>query len=162
MNIVSLIGYVILAIAFGLKLKDNLNLEPLLLFGSVIIIAGYLITGIHHGINIANKKLSKYNYGHLTLSIYYLLSFLSPINDNKMDSDVLALLGHVLLIRNNDQFNLFGMISLFLYFVLSIIRSFKDLSGIQNKLILLGSSLVVIFLNSRLYQDLFQDKIKKN
>jgi hypothetical protein len=162
-NIISLVGYVILAIAFGLQVKNNLaSNNTVLIVGSVVVVIGYLITGIQHGINIANKKL-KHNYGHMILAVYYLSSFLFPMNNNRMDSDVLALVGHILLIRNNDsQFNLVGMTSLFGYFVLSIIRLWKNLDGLENKVMLAGSIITAAFLNIKVFQSLVKDRIKDN
>jgi hypothetical protein len=162
-NIISIIGYVILAIAYGLQVKNNLSSgNTMLIVGSVIVVLGYLMTGIQHAMNIANKKL-QYNYGHMILALYYLASFLFPVNNNRMDTDVLALVGHILLIRNNDtQFNLVGMTTLFGYFVLSVIRLFKNFDSLENKLLLAGSIVTGIFLNIKLWQNLAKDRIKDN
>ena len=160
-NIISLVGYVILAIAFGLQVKNNLvSNNTALIVGSVVVVVGYLITGIQNGLNMANKNLN-YNYGHMILAVYYLASFLFPINNNRMDSDVLALVGHILLIRNNDShFNLVGMTSLFGYFVLSIIRLWKNLDDLENKVMLAGSIITAAFLNIKVFQNLVKDRIK--
>lgn len=164
-NIISLIGYVILAIAFGLQVKNNLGegSDKFVVMGSIMIVIGYLMTGIHYGINIANKKLTNINYGHMVLAIYYLISFIFPINNKRLDTDVLALVGHLLLIKKNDrQFNLVGMGSLFSYFVLSIIRLFKDMDSLENKVLLGGSVITAVYLNMKIYQDLIKDRIKDN
>jgi hypothetical protein len=163
-NIISLIGYVVLAISFGLQVKNNLASggDKYILMGSGLVVIGYLMTGIHYGINIAGKKLTKINYGHMVLAIYYLFSFLFPINNKRVDSDVLALVGHLLLIKNNDhEFNLVGMASLFSYFVLLIIRLFKDMDSLENKILLGGSFISAAYLNIRIYQNLVKDKIKE-
>lgn len=160
-NIISLVGYVILAIAFGLQVKNNFSSDnTTAIVGSMVVVVGYLITGIQNGLNMANKKLDL-NFGHMLLAIYYLATFLFNINNNRFDSDVLALVGHLLLIRNNDnQFNLVGMTSLFAFFVLSIIRLFKNSDGLENKVMLLGSIITAAFLNIKIFQNLVKDRIK--
>jgi len=156
-NIISLIGYIILAIAFGLKVKNNLLSDnKVLIVGSSVVVIGYFVSGISYGVSAVNK-LSKYNYGHVILAIYYLVSFLFPLENNRNDTDVLALVGHILLIKNNyNQFNLFGMTSLYAYFVISIINLFKNFDNLENKVMLAGNGMIIIFFSIRLYQILFK------
>jgi hypothetical protein len=161
-NIFPLLGYVILAIGFGYNIKNKQNLfqNKLVVLGYVVVIFGYLLNSTHHGLTIFKIQLTKINYGNLLLALFYLFSFLIDINDERKNYDVLALVGHLLLIKDTDKdLNTVGYISLFAYHIQYIIKSFKY-SDKSNKIFLTGSIFIAIFLNIKIFRNLLKDNIK--
>lgn len=161
-NIFPLLGYVILAIGFGIQIKNNISIEKnkLVLFGYFLVIVGYLLNSVQHGLNIFDIKISNINYGNLLLAIFYLLSFLIDINNERKNYDVLALIGHLLLIKDTDKdMNIVGMISLFTYHIQYIIKSFKY-SDKSNKIFSTGSILLAVFFNIKIFGNFLKNKIK--
>jgi hypothetical protein len=160
-NYIGLLGHVILAIAYGLFIKDNLSKDKLIIFGSVLILIGYLTTSIENSIKLAKKtkQIHTYNYGHIILTIFYFVSFLYPINDHRKDSDVLALVGHILLIKNNEL-EIFGKGSLIVYYVLYVMRNFKEFEFLPNKIQVVGGSVAVIYYILELFVKVIKDKIQ--
>lgn len=163
-NYIGLLGHVILAIAYGLFIKDNLSKDKLIIFGSVLIFIGYLTASIEKSIKLAKKtkKIHKYNYGHIILTIFYFVSFLYPINDHKKDLDVLALVGHILLIKNTGEkeIEIIGNSSLFVYYILYVIRNYKEFELLPNKIQVVGGSIAVIYYVFELFVKLIKDKIE--
>lgn len=165
-NYIGLLGHVILAIAYGLFLKDNISKDKLLIFGSALILIGYLTTSIEKSIKLAKntKEIHKYDYGHMILAVFYLNSFLFEINDHRKDSDVLALVGHILLIKNTGEKEIetIGNSSLFLYYVLYVIRNYKEFKLLPNKFQVVGGSIAAIYYFFELFVKLIKNKIDLN
>ena len=146
-NYIGLIGYIFLTIAYSLYLikhKDSIYF----LLGCLLIISGYLTSAVEKTIKIAQnkKKIHKYNFGHIVLFIFYLLTFLTEkkINNHAKDSDVLALLGHAVLIFKNDL-NIVGYSSLLVYYILYIIRNFKEFDHWSNKFQVGGGIILIVY-----------------
>lgn len=160
-NYIGLLGHVILTIAYGLFVKENIFKNKLIIIGSVLIIIGYLISSIEKSIKLVknNKEKSTYNYGHAILAIFYFISFIYPINDHKKDSDVVALVGHILLIKNNEL-EIFGKGSLFVYYVLYVLRNFKEFHHLPNKFQVVGGSVTAIYYFLELFIKLIKRKIE--
>lgn len=163
-KIFSLLGYVILAIGFGIQIKNNFSIETnkLVIFGYIIVIIGYLLNAVNDGLSIFKIKMSEINYGNLLLSLFYLFSFLLDINKERKNYDVLALVGHLLLIKETDKdMNLVGMISLLIYHVQYVIKSFKYSSN-SNKIFTSGSSFLSLFFIIKVFGKMFSSNIIKN
>jgi hypothetical protein len=161
-NIFPMVGYVIMAIGFGLQIKNNVEIKnnKLILVGSIVVILGYLATATFHGLTMFKKSISKIHYGNLVLALFYLFSFLININSERKNYDVLALVGHLLLIKDNDKdMNTVGLIALYAYHIEYIIKSFKYYDK-TNKVFLVGSISLFIYLNIRVFNNLLKHYIK--
>ena len=160
-NWIGLVGYVILTIAYMMYIKENLLKGNLMLFGCLLITAGYLISAIEKSIKLAKntKKFHKFNYGHIVLAIFYLSSFLFSINDHRKDSDTLALVGHILLIVNNDL-DIVGLSSLFGYYILYIIRNYKEIEHLPNKFQVVGGTVAAVYYLIELINKFNKSKIE--
>ena len=111
-NLIPLTGYTILSIVYLIFVTINLNEDNKLhLFGSIIIFIGYSSLVYEH-INKKKEEKNEFSYGHLILFLFYSLSFILPINHHFQNFDIIASIGHGILINSH---NIYGKISMLLY-----------------------------------------------
>lgn len=159
-NYVALLGYILLTVAYGLYVKDNLSKDKLIIFGSVLVTIGYLVSTAEKVKKVTKpKKESKIQYGHLILAIFYLISFVLPINEHLKKSDLLALVGHVLLIKHNKLSSV-GMASLLVYYLVYIARNAQEFEHLPNKLQVVGGVVVTGYYGYELVETLLHNKKK--
>ena len=86
--------------------------------------------------------IKRFFKGHLILGLFHTLSFIIPINEHVKTSDITAILGHFMVY--NDIYLTFGYVLLLTYYVLYLIRNYKDADKyFVNKLQVLGSGMLI-------------------
>ena len=146
-NLATFIGYFLITVAYLIYVFKNLKTqEPYLVFGSITIFIGYLLLTKNYfevvmdemGIEIWNKDetgqlnsgsnnnfvFDTFTDGHFILFVFFLLSFFMPINEHKKESDVVAIVGYLLLFSHH--FIPLSYIMMLIYYTLYFVRNFKD------------------------------------
>ena len=86
--------------------------------------------------------IKRFFKGHLILGLFHTLSFIIPINEHVKTSDITAILGHFMVY--NDIYLTFGYVLLLTYYVLYLIRNYKDADKyFVNKLQVVGASMLI-------------------
>jgi hypothetical protein len=86
--------------------------------------------------------IKRFFKGHLILCLFHTLSFIIPINEHVKTSDITAILGHFMVY--NDIYLTFGYVLLLTYYVLYLIRNYKDADKyFVNKLQVVGASMLI-------------------
>jgi hypothetical protein len=80
--------------------------------------------------------------GRAVLAIFFILSFILPINEHFKTTDITAVLGQFMVYT--DTYLTFGYVLLLTYYVLYLIRNYKDANKyFVNKLQVLGSAMLI-------------------
>jgi len=164
-NLVTFVGYFFITIAYLIYVFANLKTrEPYLIFGSIMIFVGYLLLAknyfevvmdemdiqlwqknetsqpVAEGKN--NLVFDTFTDGHFILFLFFLLSFFIPINEHKKESDVVAIVGHLLLFTHHFVF--LSYLMMLIYYTLYFVRNFKDTNKyIVNVLQCLGALFLI-------------------
>ena len=139
------IGSAFLVIVYGIYLILNLNSTFAEIFGSLLVVVGYYYLVIEYSKenNKTNSKVVKKTFptGHLILALFLFLSSFLPINVHIKRSDVVAFIGHLLIVFSR---NLMGSALLVIYYIIYFFRNF-DLGNIINILQIIGAAFLVYF-----------------
>ena len=185
-NYICLLGYFILTCLYAYYSTLNLKETEYILFGSIIITVGYLILLINkfrekkeknyevkNGYLIEKQKNYQVEYGHLILFIFFILSYILPINNHMKDTNFFALFGHLILafLILNDIDNWIATITkvifiifLIIYYIIYIYDNFHNISKHTVKAHLLGSALLIIYYSYEVYHEIIKqlEKDKEN
>jgi hypothetical protein len=145
MNIKNLgiFGYLLIILTYFFHLKENIDKNSLLTFGSSLILLGYIIMTVDT-LKLKNKE-EKIYYGHLILTLYYCISFIIPINEHFEVTDLIALFGHALCIKhNNNNNNKYGYLLLLIYYLSYVGNHFNRIDTL-NKIKITGCVFVICY-----------------
>ena len=90
-------------------------------------------------------------------AVFYLLSFIIPINEHYKSTDITALVGHFLLIKGN---NIIGIVSLLLYYTLYVYRNSQEDKMVNNGQVV-GGTLLVLYYGKELIDTYYEKKENK-
>ena len=80
--------------------------------------------------------------GHVVLFVFHALSFIVPINMHLKMSDITAVLGHLMVYT--DTYLTFGYVLLLLYYILYLVRNYKEAhESFVNKVQVVGSGMLI-------------------
>lgn len=173
-NYIAIFSYLFLAVAYLIFISNNLDKNNLLTFGSFVILFGYLISLYERiddqaeidiqeylesikKINQKNKIVSNNEnniiFSHLFLTIFYIISFILPINQNHQLIDIFVLLGHLFTIKYN-QYIIIGLIFLTIYNIINTIRNFDRFNLLFNKLQVIGGLGLILYYGYKSYKNI--------
>lgn len=139
----ALYGYIILFFIYSYYLKNNLNKNNLIIFGSLLITVGFFFAMKEKYDYLKHKKSSNIKKSHLLLGSFKLLSFILPINKHVKNTDIIGLIGNIILVNSNFKYQLLGYVCQVIYYSLYIYRNsmknelLDNIQGIAGGLILL-------------------------
>ena len=155
-DIVGLLGHLCLSYVYVSYLIKNASKGTNVIVSSILMAFGYLLISSEIILDMKDEikekekekekkeRLSKqYSYGRIVLALFYILSFTDLINPNRKSTDMLALIGHLLLIKDNGLTGV-GLIALILYYMLYIYRNFERNFPLLNTLQVVGGILLLI------------------
>lgn len=165
-DIVGLLGHLCLSYVYISYLIKNADKETTIVVSSMLMASGYLLISSDMFLDIKDdmkeekkkERLSKqYSYGRIVLALFYILSFTDIINPNRKTTDMLALIGHLVLIKDNGLLGI-GSFALILYYMLYIYRNFEKDFPLLNTLQVIGGILLLIYHGNDLRNEYLQYK----
>jgi len=169
-DIVGLLGHLCLSYVYISYLIKNADKETTIVVSSMLMALGYLLLSSEMILDIKDeidekekektnkKRLSKqYSYGRIVLALFYILSFTDIINPNRKTTDMLALIGHLVLIKDNGLLGI-GSFALILYYMLYIYRNFEKDFPLLNTLQVVGGILLLIHHGNNLRNEYLEYK----
>jgi hypothetical protein len=163
-NYIPIFGYSFLLIANLIFLKSNLIKNNLFLFGSLIILFNISVS-LYEKINNLSiivkpkQKLThqpyKNNiiYSHLFLTIFYITTYLLPINQQGRATDIFGLIGHILNIQHN-KYNYIGLLSLTIFYIIFIVINIIEIDLLHSKFQIVGGLFLLVHYIYRSYDNI--------
>ena len=109
----------------NLKLLHANRLETNFFIGSLLITSGFLYRTYEFYQTEKYKTKYKVSKGHSFLGLFYLLSFLYPINRRHRQLNIIAVVGHLLLVKKNKYYD-YGTLLLAIYYMIQILENIKQ------------------------------------
>jgi len=160
----ALYGFTILFIIYLYYLKINLKENIYIIFGSLLITVGFFFAMKEKYDYLKHKKLGNIKISHLLLGLFKLLSYVIPaINSRIRKTDVIGLIGNIILVNTNFGYEQLGFICQIIHYSLYTYRnSIKNelLDNIQG----VGGGLVLLYYIKKLIDNWYkkrEDKIVK-
>lgn len=157
--IFALYGFSILFIIYLYYLYKNLNQNNLIIFGSLLITIGYFYAITEKYDHLKNKPLYNISYSHLILGTFGLLSFVIPINTHVKKTDIFGIIGHLILINRNFNYQELANICLTIYYTLYTYRNMIKKELVEN-IQAIGGGLVLLYHIKSLIDDRYNQKEK--
>ena len=103
----------------NLNAANNNKNEQNFFIGSCLLSMGFILRAYEFYLTEKNNVKHKLSKGHLCLALFYLISFIYPINRRHTELNIIALVGHSLLINHNKYYN-YGLLLLAIYYMIQI------------------------------------------
>jgi len=162
-KLIGTLGYLFMSSAYIYYTYLHLNTKSnkLILFGSIVILIGYIVLTFksyyyeiinnlknNHKINEKEYEKEKeksidINYGYLILTIFFSLGFIIKINEHTKISDIIAIIGNGLCINKKD-YNIYGYMFLIAYYANYIFRHYTS-AEYDDKVKNVGSLFLIIY-----------------
>lgn len=166
-NYIAIFGYSFLLIANLIFLKSDLIINNLILFGSLAILFKNLLSLYEKIKNLyiideSNQKSTNQSniphknnivYRHLFSAIFYITTYLLPINQQGRPTDIFALIGHILNIQHN-KYSYIGLLSLTIFYVIYIVISIIEIDLLHNKFRIVGGLCLLLYYAYKTYHNI--------
>jgi vacuolar-type H+-ATPase subunit I/STV1 len=153
-------GFLILFIIYLYYLKNNLNKNSLIIFGSLLVTIGYFFATYEKYNYLKNKSVDNINKSHLFLGSFKLLSFIIPINEHLKQTDIIGMIGNFILLNSKFGYKQLGYICQIIYYSLYVYRN-----GIKNELLdntqAIAGGLILLYYIKKSIDKFYENKEKK-
>jgi len=152
-HLIPVIGYFLFTFSYLIQLLNSINKDNMyIIFGTILLSFGYFELFIKYYKKMKDYTEKKHNKqkkwdktGNLIIFMYFLISYLLPINKHKHLTDIFSLIGHLLIITNINSN--FSNILFTLYYLSYAITTLEE-NVLSNKIKLFGA-LILIYYNGR-------------
>lgn len=147
-SVFALSGFTILFIIYLYYFNLNLKENNYIIAGSILLVLGFFNAVIEQYRKVYNKKQQNIYLSHLILAIFRITSYILPINKNIKNTDIFPLVGHIILINPNVDYQGIGYVALSIHYTFFTYRNGMKIDFIDKTQAIAGALLLIYFIKN--------------